>query len=171
MKPLNGIISWFFGLSLIFFHSVSANVLLQWQTIELGSGVNSVTSLWEISDEAASDWFGFNPTDVIDFSLEVDTDVGVYLFTDENMTQIGGGSTPFHIDPDQQLHTPSDVGFRTDTGDLDSWYSDPLDPLEPSPYASFLRFEFCDLEACSRRSATGQWNLVPEPSVYALMSL
>ncbi len=171
MKPRNRIINWIMGLFLILPFGASANVMVEWQTVELGAGVNSVKSMWEISDAAAAGSFGFNPVDVIDFYLKIDTVDGAYLFTDENMSQIGGGTTPFQIDPDMQLHTPSDVGFETTAGHIISWYSDPLDPFNPSPYASFLRFEFQDGDDYVLRSAIGQWNVVPEPSVYALMLL
>ncbi len=171
MKPRNRIINWIMGLLLIFPLGASANVLVKWQTVELGAGVNSVESMWEISDAAAAGSFGFNPMDVIDFYLKIDTVDGAYLFTDENMSQIGGSATPFQIDPDMQLHTPSDVGFETTDNHIISWYSDPLDPFNPSPYASFLRFEFYNDGDYVLRSAIGQWNVVPEPPIYALMLL
>ncbi|MEJ2455465.1 MAG: PEP-CTERM sorting domain-containing protein [Candidatus Thiodiazotropha sp.] len=124
--------------------------------------------MWEISDEAATRWFAFNPVDVIDFYLKIDTDHGVYLYTDENMTQRGGGTTPFHIDSDQQLHTPSDLFFRTIAGDEIGWYSDPMAEQGPTEYASYVWFRFHDCGDCGY-SATGQWNVVPEPPIYALM--
>ena len=170
MKLRNRLINWIIGLCVIFPLSATANVLLEWETIELGNGVTSLESSWEITDAAASGVFGFTSVDVVDFYLRIETVDGVYLFEDENMTQIGGPATPFQIDPDQQLHTPSDVGFVTTDGHTLSWYSDPLDPIDPSPYASFLRFEFSYDGEYVLRSAIGQWNLaVPEPSVLVLM--
>ncbi len=171
MKTRNGIMNWFLGLLLILPLGVSANVLVQWKTIELGPGVNSVESMWEVTDAAAARWFAFNPEDVIDFYFKVDTDHGVYHFTDENMTrQFGGAKRYFHIQfqSDLQLHTPNDVGFTTTDGHTIGWYSDPMAEQGPTEYASYVGFAFHD-GGDYGYSATGQWNVVPEPPIYALM--
>jgi hypothetical protein len=155
------------GLFLILPFGASANVMVEWQTVKLGAGVNRVESMWEISDAAAAKWFGFNPDDVIDFYFKIVTDKGEFLFTDENITRIRGGSTPFHIDPDQQLHTPGDVGLWTTAGDGIGWYSDPMEEQGPTEYASYVWFHFDGYEV--RGYATGQWMVVPEPPIHALM--
>ena len=155
---------------LLFSGATSATVILEWNTVEPTSGIYSINSYWEISDASATGLFGFNSSDVLDFYMQIESDLGTYTFTDENMNQIGGGITPFSIGPDQLLHN-GDVAFRNDTFNTLGWYSDPLDPHRPSSqYASFLAISLCGANGCDSRFATGQWR-VPEPSTLVLLSL